>query len=67
MIVGLILVLLGVALLFVPIPRRERSGFEAGPVSVGFETTHRETVHPAVSAVMIGGGIALIVAGRRKR
>lgn len=65
--VGIILVLLGVASIFVPIPRRERAGFDAGPVSLGIETTRREIVHPAISAVLIGGGIVLIVFGRRKR
>lgn len=67
LVVGLILVILGVASLFVPVPRRERHGFEAGPVSVGFETTRRDVVHPAISAVLIGGGVVLIVASRRRK
>ena len=67
LVVGLILVILGVASLFVPVPRRERHGFEAGPVSVRFETTRRDVVHPAISAVLIGGGVVLIVASRRRK
>lgn len=67
LIIGVILLLLGVASLFVPIPRKERHGFEAGPISVGVETTERERVHPAISAILIGGGVALILAGGRKR
>ena len=67
LIIGLILLILGVASLFVPIPRKERHGIEAGPISVGVETTTRERVHPAISAVLIGGGVALLFAGRRKR
>ena len=67
LILGVILLLLGVASLFVPIPRRERHGFDAGPVSVGVTTTSRERVHPGVSAAMIVGGVILIVAGRPKR
>lgn len=66
-IVGLILVVLGVASLFVPIPRKEKRGFDAGGVSIGIETTRREIVHPAVSAILIGGGIALTITGTRKR
>lgn len=67
LIAGLILLVLGIASLFVPVPRKERHGFDAGPVSVGFETTRREVVHPAVSAVLIGGGVVLLVMGRRRR
>jgi hypothetical protein len=67
LIIGVILLVLGVASLFVPIPRKERHGIEAGPISFGVETTQRERVHPAISAVLIGGGVALIIAGGRKR
>jgi hypothetical protein len=65
LVIGAILLLLGIASLFVPIPRREKHGIEAGGLSVGFETTTREKVHPGVSAVLIGGGIVLMLAGRR--
>lgn len=65
--VGLLLVLLGIASLFIAVPRRERHGLEAGPVSVGVVTTRRETVHPAISAVLIGGGALLMFASRRKK
>ena len=67
LIIGLILILLGIASLFVPVPRRERHGFDAGPVSVGIETTRRQVVHPGISALLIAGGVILLVAGRRKR
>ncbi len=67
LLVGLILLLLGIASLFVPIPRRQRHGFEAGPVSVGVETVEREQVHPAISGVLIAGGVALMIAGARKK
>lgn len=66
LVVGLILLILGIASLFVPIPRKERHGIEAGGVSVGFDTTTRRNVHPVISAVLIGGGIALSLAGRRR-
>jgi hypothetical protein len=67
LIVGIILLVLGVASLFVPIPTRERHGFKAGPVSVGVETTEHQKVHPAVSGALIVGGVVLMVAGARKR
>src|SRR5204862_2377744 len=41
-ILGVILIILGVASLFVPIPVREKHGFKAGPVSVGVETTEHK-------------------------
>ena len=64
LLVGVVLLLVGIASLFVPIPRRDRHGIDAGGLSVGFETTSREKVHPVVSAVLIGGGIALMLAGK---
>ena len=67
LVVGVILLLLGLVSLFVPIPRRERHGIDAGGFSLGVETTTREKVHPAVSAVLIGGGILLMVAGKGRR
>ena len=68
LIIGLLLILLGIASLFVPIPRKERHGIEAGPVSLGIETTSKEKVHPGISAALIAGGVVLMVVGRpRKR
>lgn len=66
LVIGVILLILGITLLFVPIPHRVRHGFNAGPVSVGVTTTERERVHPAVSAALIIGGVVLMVAGARK-
>jgi hypothetical protein len=36
-------------------------------VSLGVQTTVRERVHPAISAVLIAGGVALMIVGGRKR
>jgi hypothetical protein len=66
LILGVILLVLGIASLFVPIPHRVQHGVKAGPVSLGVETTERTRVHPAVTAVLIGGGIALIIVGRKR-
>jgi hypothetical protein len=67
LIIGLVLLVLGVASLFVPIPHRERAGIRAGDISLGVETTTREKVHPAISAVLIAGGVVLLYAGSRRR
>ncbi len=67
LVAGIILLILGIALLAVPIPHRVSHGITAGPLSVGVTTTERERVHPAVSAVLIIGGVALMIAGARSR
>lgn len=64
--IGGLLILLGIASLLVPIPRRQRHGISVGGVSLGVETTEREKVHPALSAVMIGSGALLMFAGRKR-
>ena len=64
-VLGVILLLLGVVSLFVPIPVREKHGFNAGPVSVGVTTTENRKVDPIISAVLIGGGVLLTIVGRK--
>jgi hypothetical protein len=66
MVIGLVLVILGLLSLFVPIPHRVRHGVQAGPISLGVETTERERVHPGISAVLIAGGVVLMIAGRKR-
>ena len=65
--VGLVLVVLGIASLFVPIPHTETQGIKAGDVHIGVQTTHSERVSPIISSVLIVGGIVLAVAGARTR
>lgn len=64
--IGIVVLLLGIASLFIPIPHRERHGFDAGGISVGVTTTQRERVHPAISAVLIAGGVVMMIVGTRK-
>jgi hypothetical protein len=64
---GLVLLILGVASLFVPIPQKERAGVEVGGVSLGVETTTREKVSPIVSGALIVAGAGMMIAGGRKR
>jgi hypothetical protein len=61
---GLVVLCLGIASLFVPIPNRERTGLRVGDVSVGITTQHDEKVSPVVSAVMVLGGAGMLIAAR---
>jgi hypothetical protein len=63
--IGTILLVLGIASLFVPIPHSEREGFKAGGLSASIETRHQETVSPIVSGVLILAGAGLMIAGKR--
>ncbi len=60
--IGMMVLILGVASLVVPIPRSEREGFEAGGVSVGVETRHKEKVPPLVSALLMLAGVGTMFA-----
>jgi hypothetical protein len=62
---GLILVVLGVASLVVPIPHTETHGIKAGDMNIGVQTSQSERVSPIISVLLIGGGIALGIAGAR--
>jgi hypothetical protein len=65
-VIGLIVLVLGIVSLVVPIPRTQREGISIGDVSLGVTTRHEEKVHPALSAVMILGGLGAMAAGKRK-
>lgn len=65
--VGLLVLILGVASLFVPIPQKDRAGVEIGGVSLGVETSHKEKISPIVSAVLILAGAGMMIAGQRKK
>jgi hypothetical protein len=64
--IGLALLILGVASLVVPIPHQNREGVSVGGVSLGVETRTEERVAPALSALMIAGGIVALIAGARR-
>ena len=66
MVVGILLLVLGIASLFVPIPHNENQGISAGDVHIGVQVRHDEKVSPIISAVLIIGGVGLMFAGARK-
>lgn len=63
--VGLVVLILGVASLLVPIPRRERGGLQVGGVSIGVETRQEEKVSPIVTAALVLSGAGMMIGGRR--
>ncbi|HWY68291.1 MAG TPA: hypothetical protein VNX88_06470 [Terriglobales bacterium] len=61
---GLVAVIVGVVLLFVPIPHTEKHGLKAGDVSLGVETRTEEKISPAISGVIVLAGVGLMIAAR---
>lgn len=61
---GLIVAIVGVALLFVPIPHAEKHGVKAGDISLGVETRTQEKLSPAISGVIVLAGVGLMIATR---
>ena len=61
---GLVVVIVGIVLLFVPIPHTEKHGVRAGDLSLGVETRTQEKLSPAVSGVIVLAGIGLMIAAR---
>lgn len=64
--VGIIVLILGVASLVVPIPHSENHGIKVGDASIGVQTTDSERVSPIISGVLIIGGLGMLLAGRSK-
>jgi hypothetical protein len=65
-IVGIILIVLGIASLFYGIPTREKHGVNVGGAEIGVETKTNKAVPVAISALLIAGGVVAVVAGGRK-
>ena len=66
-IVGLIVLILGVASFFIPIPHTENHGVKAGDVSLGVQTHHSDRLSPIISIVLVLGGAGMMIAGKRGR
>ena len=64
---GLVVLVLGIASLFVAIPHSEREGIRAGNIDIGVQVKHSERVSPAITAALIIGGVGLMIAGGRGR
>lgn len=65
--VGLVVLLLGIASLFVAIPHNENKGIKVGDASVGVQVRHHERVSPLVSGILVAAGAGMMIAGGRGR
>jgi hypothetical protein len=61
---GLVVMVLGIASLFIAIPQKERHGVDFGGASVGVEVRNDQKISPIVSAGLILAGAGLMIAGR---
>jgi len=64
--IGLLLLVLGIASFVVPIPSSERDSVKIGGMSMGIETKSENKLPPLVSGLIALGGVALLIAGRRR-
>jgi hypothetical protein len=62
--VGLLVLILGIASFFVPVPHSENHGIKAGDVHIGVQTSHSERIPPVVSVILVVAGAGLMITGR---
>ena len=65
-VVGLIVLVLGIASFFVALPHTENHGVKVGDASIGVQTHTSQKAPPALGVVLVVGGIVMMVAGGRK-
>jgi hypothetical protein len=65
--VGLVVLILGIVSFFVPLPHSENHGIKVGDSSIGIQTQHSEKVSPAISGVLLVGGVLMMIAGGRSK
>ena len=65
-ILGVVLLILGALSFVVPIPRRDTHGVSIGDAKLTVQTENSEKVPPAVSIILMGGGVLALVLGMRK-
>jgi len=65
--IGLIVLVLGIASFFVALPHTENHGVRIGDASVGVQTRSSQKLPPAISAVLVVGGIVMMIAGGRAK
>ena len=64
---GVLLILLGIASLFISIPHRQTSGLRIGDAQIGVQTQTSERFPLPASIAIIVGGVVLAAVGGRSR
>ncbi|HET6180107.1 MAG TPA: hypothetical protein VFE61_24515 [Candidatus Sulfotelmatobacter sp.] len=65
-IVGVLLLVLGLASFVVPIPQREDHSVKIGDAKIGVQTETSQKLPPAIGIVLVVGGVLCLVMGVRK-
>jgi hypothetical protein len=65
--VGIVCVALGLLSLFVSVPHAERLASDDGAIIVQSSQNSQRAISPYVTAVLLAGGLAMMVAGCRMR
>ena len=60
---GLVVLAMGIASLFVVIPHWETHGIKGGDVNIGIQVKRHERVSPVVSVILIAGGVGMMIGG----
>jgi hypothetical protein len=64
--IGIVVLILGIASFFVPVPHHEDHSVKIGDAKLGVQTQHSERISPAISVVLVVAGAGLMIAGRAK-
>ncbi len=67
LIFGVLLIVLGIASLFISIPHRQTSGIKVGGAQIGVQTETSERFPLPASIAIIIGGVVLAAVGARSR
>jgi hypothetical protein len=64
--VGAVLLLLGILSFVVPVPHRRDHSVKIGDAKFGVTTQSSDKVPPAVSIILLGAGVLVLVVGAKK-
>jgi hypothetical protein len=64
--VGIIVLVLGIAAFIVPLPQSEHHGVKIGDSQVGITTQHSEKIPPVAAGLICVVGAVLLLAGTKK-